>query len=156
MRALPPGRPALQDWLEVVLWVAIFLASALTAPVGASGAPNAPGDAWLREHTGGGLCLFKRVTGADCPGCGLSRGFVQIAHGHPLEAMKLNPFSPVVFVLIACRLVHFLVFCLVRLDVKNRVPWSIAWKLHGSLGAGFFLLGVYRVALRFMPEAISR
>jgi hypothetical protein len=35
-------------------------------------------------------CLFKTATGLDCPGCGLTRGVRQLAHGHPLAALHHN------------------------------------------------------------------
>ncbi|MDA7979321.1 MAG: DUF2752 domain-containing protein [Pirellulales bacterium] len=38
-----------------------------------------------------GVCWFRNLTGYDCPGCGMSRGFVAIAHGHFTIAWKLNP-----------------------------------------------------------------
>jgi len=146
---VPAGRPALQDWLEVALWAAIFLAALLTTPLNEKGEANGPGEKWIRTHTGGGLCLWKRATGIECPGCGLSRGFVQIAHGKLIEAVKLNPFSPIIFLLLAARFLHVVLFCLLRRDVRNRIPWWLAWKFYGTLGAGFALLGVYRVVLRF-------
>lgn len=150
VRRVPPGRPVLQDWLEVALWTAIFVAATLTSPVKQDGSANAPGDGWLQQHTGGGICVFRRVTGIECPGCGLSRGFVQLAHGHAVEAVKLNPLTPILFFLIGARLLHCLVFCFGRVDVSNKIPWPIAWKFYEALIAGFALLGVYRVALRFI------
>ena len=150
IRAVPAGRPALQDWLEVALFTAIFVSAFATSPLNAQGEPNAPADQWLHAHTGGGLCIWKRVTGIPCPGCGLSRGCVQVAHGHPVEAVKLNPLSPIVFLLMGARAIHVLIFCIFKRDMRNRIPWWLAWKFYGSVGAAFGLLGVYRVALRFM------
>ncbi len=148
VRRAPSGRPALQDWLEVALWSAIFLVGALTAPLNESGAANAPGDRWLREHTGGGLCVWKRVTSIECPGCGLSRGFVQLEHGNLVAAVRMNPLTPVVFFLMASRLVHYVLLCGLRLDVRNRMPWPMAWRLWSLLFIGFVGVGIYRVIMR--------
>jgi hypothetical protein len=145
-----PGRPALQDWLEVALWTTIFLLGALTAPANDAGAANAPGERWLREHTGGGICIYRRITGIECPGCGLSRGFVQLEHGEVVAAVKLNPLTPVVFFLMASRLLHYVLLCTLRLDVRNRIPWPVAWKLWGILFAAFTSIGLYRIILRFI------
>ncbi len=41
------------------------------------------------------LCLFKIYTGLDCPGCGLSRGFVAFFHGHFRQAIFYNAMVPV-------------------------------------------------------------
>lgn len=37
------------------------------------------------------VCLFHRVTGLDCPGCGGLRALHQLLHGQLLEAFRLNP-----------------------------------------------------------------
>jgi len=36
-------------------------------------------------------CPFRMLTGWQCPGCGTTRGFHQLLHGHPLAAFELNP-----------------------------------------------------------------
>ena len=36
-------------------------------------------------------CLFHRVTGLWCPGCGSTRALHQLVHGHPAAAFRLNP-----------------------------------------------------------------
>ena len=43
------------------------------------------------------VCQFKNVTGLDCPGCGLTRAFVSIAHGRIAEAWQYNGASLLVF-----------------------------------------------------------
>lgn len=37
-------------------------------------------------------CLFKTVTGLDCPGCGSSRALHALLHGHLREALSYNYF----------------------------------------------------------------
>ena len=36
-------------------------------------------------------CPFLALTGFYCPGCGTLRGLHQLARGHPLAALDLNP-----------------------------------------------------------------
>ncbi|KNX39578.1 hypothetical protein VV01_17955 [Luteipulveratus halotolerans] len=45
------------------------------------------------------LCPFRRLTGLPCPGCGLTRSWVDTAHGHLGSAFELNPFGPITFAL---------------------------------------------------------
>jgi hypothetical protein len=48
---------------------------------------------------GPGLCLFHRLTGLECPGCGMTRAFHAISHGQFAHAVDFNIFSPLVYAL---------------------------------------------------------
>jgi hypothetical protein len=37
------------------------------------------------------VCLFHRITGLDCPGCGATRALHALLHGHVRDAFALNP-----------------------------------------------------------------
>jgi hypothetical protein len=37
------------------------------------------------------LCTMRRVTGIDCPGCGMTRCFISLAHGDVASAWSFNP-----------------------------------------------------------------
>lgn len=39
-------------------------------------------------------CLFRRLTGLLCPGCGATRAFHQLLHGRLAAALALNPLLP--------------------------------------------------------------
>lgn len=43
------------------------------------------------------LCPFRALTHHPCPGCGMTRAFCALAHGELWRAVKLNPFSPLLF-----------------------------------------------------------
>jgi hypothetical protein len=44
-----------------------------------------------------GLCIVKKTTGIDCPGCGLTRSFIYLCHGHISDSFRLHPLGPVIF-----------------------------------------------------------
>lgn len=46
-------------------------------------------------------CLVHATTGFWCPGCGLTRGTHALLTGHPLEAISINLFTPLVVVMVA-------------------------------------------------------
>jgi len=50
------------------------------------------------------LCSFRRWTGVDCPGCGMTRAFISIAHGEFTKAWQYNPASFYFFVLVASQI----------------------------------------------------
>ena len=43
------------------------------------------------------VCVFFNLTGTPCPGCGLTRSFVSLAHGHVREAFVWHPLGPLLF-----------------------------------------------------------
>ncbi len=45
------------------------------------------------------MCMSRRISGISCPGCGLTRSFVAMAHGEFYLATEANPMGPVLFVL---------------------------------------------------------
>lgn len=47
------------------------------------------------------LCPFRLMTGLPCPGCGLTRSWVYVAHGDWTDAVGANPFGVVTFAVTA-------------------------------------------------------
>ena len=45
-------------------------------------------------QTGPTLCIWKKLFGLRCPGCGLTRGICFLVHGRWVEAVSFNPLSP--------------------------------------------------------------
>jgi hypothetical protein len=43
------------------------------------------------------ICQFKRVTDLPCPGCGLTRSFIGVAHLDLDRAARFHPFGLVLF-----------------------------------------------------------
>lgn len=43
------------------------------------------------------VCPFHRLTGLPCPGCGLTRAFVCLAHGRFMESLHWHPIGWLVF-----------------------------------------------------------
>ena len=69
------------------------------------------------------VCLFRFLTGYQCPGCGSTRAMHQLLHGHVVAAFELNPFFLVA--------IPFLLYALIRYSVivmrggvpsHNRLP----------------------------------
>jgi hypothetical protein len=131
--------------LELLFWTAIFVAAFATATTRADGSANAPGEELFFRWTGGTLCLFRRVTGIPCPGCGLSHGFVHLAHGDFLAAIADNPLTPVVFFLAALRFATVAIAVLGRREVSFRVSRRAFWLMFAAFALSGFALGAWRV-----------
>ena len=99
-----PVKPASQQRGGIEdLWI---LALALTAIAGAFVLDLSPdGLIYLTLHNLGWklqlpeMCMSRRIFGISCPGCGLTRSFVAMAHGEFHLAIQANPMGPVLFVL---------------------------------------------------------
>ena len=48
-----------------------------------------------------GTCTYKKFVGMECPGCGLTRCFISLAHGQPLAAWYFNPAGILFFAIVA-------------------------------------------------------
>ncbi len=78
------------------LAVGVLFASILLS-VEEHGRVVVPGLQWPLPTT----CSFRRLSGHDCPGCGLTRSFVSLAHGQWHQAWGYNPAGPLWFALVA-------------------------------------------------------
>ena len=47
-----------------------------------------------------GICSWKNLIGIECPGCGLTRCFVEIGHGNWSNAWRYNPAGFLIFSLV--------------------------------------------------------
>lgn len=93
-------------------------------------------------------CLSRRVLGISCPGCGLTRSFVAVAHGQLNRAVEYNAVGPALFILCVLQ-IPYRIWAYFREDkVKGRLKW-----IHDRLGvviwitaAALFVFWVYRLA----------
>jgi hypothetical protein len=87
------------------LWILFFCAGAILCSFLMDLAP----DGSLRFSVPGAgavlslppFCMSTRLFGITCPGCGLTRSFVAVAHGEYVLALQMNGLGPVLFFL-AC------------------------------------------------------
>ncbi|MCC7345699.1 MAG: DUF2752 domain-containing protein [Deltaproteobacteria bacterium] len=73
--------------LGAIAFVVLLFAGAALVP-----------SAWIE---GLPLCMIREVTGWDCPGCGLSRAFLAMFHGHWRQVFQLNALAPVIALYLA-------------------------------------------------------
>jgi Protein of unknown function (DUF2752) len=84
------------------------------------------------------LCPFRLLTGLPCPGCGLTRSWVYLAHGQWQDAWAANPFGIVSMLAVAVLVIAVAVAAL------RRTPLPDVGRLLSS--RGFLALGVVWIA----------
>lgn len=67
------------------------------------------------------LCLLKDVFGIPCPGCGLIRAFLFLAHGDLRSAMELNANSLLVFSIVVLLWLYSAFNALTHNEIKVRL-----------------------------------
>jgi Protein of unknown function (DUF2752) len=90
------------------------------------------------------LCMFKRMTGMGCPGCGMTRCFISLAHGDLRAAWRYNPAGPLLFAMLAFQ-IPFRLVQLIRIRrgwPELRMGWwpQALFALLGVLMVGQWLL----------------
>ncbi|GAA2066519.1 DUF2752 domain-containing protein [Williamsia deligens] len=119
--------------------------TALAAAVGAGAVVAAAVIPTSVVGNGPVLCPFRLVTGLPCPGCGLTRSWVAVAHGDVASAFSDNAFGPISFTAVVAMTVAAAVLALVapaRIGVlaavaRSRVVYSVAavWVVYGIVRA---------------------
>ncbi len=101
----PPRRAPLKfQMAQEVHWILLCLASTIlimSAVFSVSGETQVDLP-WIGQALPG-MCQMKNVTGLDCPGCGLTRCFISLAHGDVSRAWHFNPAGIMVFLLVAAQ-----------------------------------------------------
>ncbi len=70
-------------------------------------------------------CLSRRLLGWDCPGCGLTRSFIQMSHGDWGKALQFNYAGPIVYLFTVFQL-PWQSFQLIRI-VRGQAPLFSPW-----------------------------
>ena len=69
------------------------------------------------------VCLFRFLTGYQCPGCGSTRAMHQLLHGHVVSAFELNPFFLVAIPFLLYALISYSVIVMRGgVPAHNRLP----------------------------------
>jgi hypothetical protein len=93
------------------------------------------------------LCSLRRFTGLACPGCGLTRSFISIAHGDFRAAWTYNPAGLLLFAVVAAQ-VPFRGYQLWRIGHRRAellLPYA-AEVLFAAVGVALLLQWSLRLA----------
>lgn len=77
------------------------------------------------------VCQSKRILGWDCPGCGLTRSFVHLAHGDIPASLTVHPLGWLIALFVAAQIPYRLWALRTpgSAPLGERIPWVIAGTL---------------------------
>lgn len=85
------------------------------------------------------VCQSKVLLGLDCPGCGLTRSFVHLAHGDLTASLAVHPLGWLVACFVALQ-IPYRTWALCSANgapLGNRLPWSVTAALVIALVAAW-------------------
>ena len=118
---------------------AVALAAAGAAALAASFALDP-----ARIDDGPVLCPFRLLTGLPCPGCGLTRSWVHLAHGQWGDAFAENAFGPLSMVAVLALVVIVVVRTVQRAPQPDVARW-LSSRVFLAVGAVWIAYGVGRL-----------
>lgn len=104
-RGLSLGQRAIVPVLAAISLVGLIIARVWPVPSVDGGEPT---------------CILRLLTGLPCPGCGMTRSWVHLAHGDVLTAFEYNLFGPLAMAT-AAGLVIYTVVAFVRRQPTERL-----------------------------------
>ena len=125
-------RPSVRDWLRR-LFVPLLVLAAFVIPPPATHAGPLLGMP--------SLCLFYRITGLPCPGCGMTRSCVCFAHGRWAESIAFHPLGPPTFLVLGLLVLFQLPF------LRRFVTLPPRWVPLCAYGATGLFLAVWAARL---------
>ncbi len=90
-----------------------------------------------------GVCYSQSLFGVACPGCGLTRSFIALAHGNARLAWRFNPAGWLLFAIALCQPPYRL-WCLVRRRPALAAPW-LTYAIGGFVALALLLQWVSRL-----------
>ena len=96
------------------------------------------------------LCPFRLLTGLPCPGCGLTRSWVYLVHGHWSDGFSANPFGALALVAVLAFVVTVAVAVIRRVPIpdigrlltsRGLLVVGVVWIVYGVGRLGWLLLG---------------
>ena len=81
--------------------------------------------AWPVQSVDSGdpTCALRLLTGLPCPGCGMTRAWVHMAHGDVLTAFEYNLFGPIGMAMAAGLVVYTAVALVRRRPTERLLDW---------------------------------
>ena len=77
-----------------------------------------------------GICVFRSISGIDCPGCGITHSVMAMYRGHLGDALSIHPSGPAIVGLVGIMTSYLLA---VLLSKYKGMEWRREIKTYGIL-----------------------
>ena len=94
------------------------------------------------------------LTGLPCPGCGLTRAFVCLSHGHFAQSLHWHPIGWLVYAILLLLWARAGLTWLLRRPVLPLTP-SVAFRLSWAGAALLLLVGLVRIGFLLAHPALQ-
>jgi hypothetical protein len=103
------------------------------------------------------LCLFERVTGRPCPGCGMTRSILRLAQGDLVGSLRMHPLGVVLAGLVVAATVGTAVGLVEGTDPPRSFLERRGMRLVGALMIAFFAQWIVRgwIVPEWAPDPIG-
>lgn len=88
----------------------------------------------LTERLNVPACSFQATTGYPCPSCGMTRGMVAMTRGNIVTALRLHPFSVMLFAAIVIVAIFATAEALTGRDLLTKLRPGVWWIWIGLAG----------------------
>lgn len=136
--AAAAGVPDRYHWIMLGLSVAVIVLACLLSVRGDQRVEFGALHGWAIPE----LCQSKALFGIDCPGCGLTRSFIHLAHGDVAASYQRHRLG-------------WLLAIVVVMQIPYRA-WAIRSKSQAPLGTKWPWVGAWIVVLLLMANWIAK
>jgi hypothetical protein len=75
-----------------------------------------------------GACMSRQILGVDCPGCGLTRGFISLMHGGWRQAWHYNPGVYFIFFMVVAQVPYRVIQVRrAQLGIPEKSHFTVLW-----------------------------
>jgi hypothetical protein len=94
------------------------------------------------------LCQSKALFGIDCPGCGLTRSFIHLAHGDVAASFQRHRLGWLVALFVVLQIPYrvWAIFSGLSAPLGNKLPWAGMWIVVLLLMANWFVKLIEQLA----------
>lgn len=96
-------------------------------------------------------CFSRQIFGVDCPGCGLTRSYVYLIHGHLAAAWAMHRVGWLMFIMTVLQIPYR--WLAIRHQHRELIPMRVSKIIGGTLIALLILNWLLGIFLQQIPHA---